>query len=353
MSASTFNPRRLFWPLLFAGTTALASSGCEIALIVAATADDDDGECWDACDCYGECWTDDGVTPPPTSTAPTINIDLPDWPPLGSDGEVQVDASVTEGSLVDAEFFFRNSVRKSFGSSATGATATVSAFGDELGEGYGTLAVEVNVSTGAGARKEVTNMLVDLTAPAAYTDDTILPAQNAELYFWIADAWVVSGYELVVGGEVFTETLEPGYPSTLGVDWDYSLVSIPVESFPVGVHNGDLRVFDAAGNEATFEFPLTIDGLAPDASVDQPTDGATVSGTFPVTVTGADDLPGAVSLEIRVGGALVATGLGPSATVVLDANEFPAGLIDISALAVDEAGNQSAPSVRTITIVHP
>jgi hypothetical protein len=352
VSAATFRPRHLFWPLAFAAASALASSGCEIALIIAATADDDDDGCYGEC-CYGDCSTDDGTTPPPpTSNVPEMTIDVPDWPPVGPDGEVEVTASIPSdaGRLLDAQFVFRKTVTKSFGNTATG---TVSAFGDELGEGLGTLSVEINASNGSGARKEVTNLLVDLTAPSSYADDTILPAQGADLSFWIADAWVVSGYELIVGGKSFTETLEPGYPSTLGVDWDYSLVSIAVEEIPVGVHSGDLRVWDAAGNEATFDFPLTIDGLPPEATVDQPTDGSTVSGSFPVTVSGLDDLPGAVSLEIRVGGALVATGLGPSATVVLDADEFPVGPIEITAIAVDEAGNQSPPSVRTITIAHP
>lgn len=351
MSAAMFRPRHLLWPLLFAGAAALSSSGCEIALIIAATADDDDDDgCYGEC-CYGDCWTDDGVEPPPpTTSVPTMSIDVPDWPPIGPDGKVTVDASIPSGVLRDARFVFRNSITKSFGSTANG---TVFAYGDELGEGLGTLTVDVNASNGSGARKEVTNLLVDLTAPSSYSDDTILPAQGADLYFWIADAWVVSGYELVIGGKTFTETLAPGYPSTIGVEWDYSLVSIPVEELPVGVHSGDLRVWDAAGNEATFDFPLTIDGLPPSASVDQPTDGSSVSGIFPVTVSGLDDLPGTVALEIRVGGALVATGLGPSATVVLDANEFPAGPIEITAVAVDQAGNQSPPSVRTVTISHP
>ena len=56
---------------------------------------------------------------------------------------------------------------------------------------------------------------------------------------------------------------------------------------------------------------------------------------------------------VDLGAKLVATGLGPNATVVLDANEFPVGLTDITAIAVDEAGNQSPPSVRTVTVAHP
>ncbi len=349
MSASRPTYRRLFWPLLFAGTTALASSGCEIALIIAATTADDDGyECYDACECYGDCWTDDDGTQPPTAVPPVIGINIADWPPIGPSGEVEVTASVDSGSLSSVEFDFRHTARKS----VSGVYVTVAARGDELGEGFGTLGVEANTVGGAGARKEVSNLLVDLTPPEAYVDDHVLPAQGASLSFWIADAWVVSSYELTIDDDVFTETLEPGYPETLGVEWDYSLVTIPVEQIDPGVHAGTLLVRDAAGNEATFDFPVTIDGIPPTASLSEPQDGATVSGSFPVTFTGLDELPGDVALELRVGGALVATGIGPTATVVLDAAEFPAGPIDIVVLAVDEAGNESAPSTRTVTIAH-
>lgn len=351
MSARDLLRHRLFWPVCFAAATATASSGCEVVLIIAATADDDDGDyCYDACECYGDCWTDDDGTEPPAPTPPTLTINIADWPPIGPTGEVEVQASTTSGTLSTATFYFRNQFVTGFGATTSG---TVSVNGNDLGEGLGTLAVEVRTSQGAGARQEVTDLLVDLTAPTAYADDTILPASGADLSFWIADAWVVSGYELQVAGKVFSETLEPGYPSTLGVEWDYSLVTIPVSEIPTGVHQGILRVFDAAGNEAILDLPLTIDGIPPTASVDSPAEGAVLSGPFAIDVSGQDDLPGGVSLELRVGGALVATALGPTASVVVDAAEFAEGPIDIAVIAVDEAGNQSAPSVHTVTISHP
>lgn len=341
--------RKMLWPLCFAAATALASSGCEVVLIIAATADDDDGTdyCYDACECYGECG-DDGTNPP--AQPPTVNINIADWPPIGPSGEVEVQAQTTSGSLSTATFYFRNQFVTGFGGTSSGS---VTVTGSDLGEGLGTLAVEVRTSQGAGARKEVSNLLVDLSEPTAYADDTILPASGADLHFWIADAWVVSGYELDIAGKVFSDTLEPGYPSTLGVEWDYSLVSIPVSEIPAGVHQGILRVFDAAGNEAVLDLPVTIDGIPPTASVESPAEGAVLSGPFAIEVTGQDDLPGGVSLELRVGGALIATALGPTASVVVDAAEFAEGQTDISVIAVDEAGNKSPPSVHTVTISHP
>jgi len=331
--------------LLLAASTASASSGCEIALIVAATTDDDD-ECLDACECWGEC---DPIQEP-TPSPPTVTISIPDWPPLGPDGEVTVEAATTNTTLSRATFWFLEQHEESF---SGGTTGTVRASGADLGEGLGTLTVEVRTAGGAWTKKEVTDLLVDLSAPTAYVDDTVLPAAGADLVFWIADAWVVSGYELTVAGKTFTETLEPGYPSTLGTDWDYSLVTIPVTEFPTGVFVGELRVFDAAGNEATIELPLTIDGIPPTAGIQSPAQGADVTGAFPIQVTGIDDLPGNVSLELTIGGALVATANGPTAGVVVDANEFPAGPIDITVIAVDEAGNKSAPSTHTVNVIHP
>lgn len=349
MSLRDLMDRRLLLPLCFAGLTASASSGCEIVLIIAATADDDDYECYDACDCYGECGTDE---PPPTEnpSPPTVTISIPDWPPTGPDTEVKVDAIANGGTLIGATWFFRNKVTSGFGGVSAGSSYV---FGRDLGEGFGTLTVDVETNMNTGTRREVADFLVDLSEPTAYADDTVLPAAGAELNFWIADAWVVSGYELTIAGKTFQDVLEPGYPSTLGVEWDYSLVGIPVSEIPVGVHVGELRVFDAAGNEAVLDLPVTIDGIPPTATIEAPAEGATFTGPFQIDLGGTDDLPGTVSLELRLGGALVATAIGPSASVVVDPAEFPEGALEISVLAVDEAGNKSAPALRTVQIARP
>lgn len=338
--------RRLLWPVLGLALAAAPASGCELALIIIATSDDD-GECLECCG--DECWSDDGWTEPPAATPPTVALQIADWPPIGPTGEVEVVASSPSG-LDRATFTFRYAVTRTF-ADGTG-TQTVRATGAELGEGLGTLQVRVTGRDGAWTERGVANLLVDLSPPTSYFDDSILPASGAELRFWIADAWVVSSYTLEVAGKTFEEQLEPGYPSTFGIDWDYSLVSVPVEEIPVGVHAGVLMVRDAAGNSEVFDFPITIDGIAPTAGITSPADGATLSGTFDVTFTGLDDLPGAVGLELYAGGTLVATGLGPQTSVTLDASELPEGPLEIGARATDEAGNQSTVAVRNVTIVH-
>ncbi|MBL8743704.1 MAG: hypothetical protein JNK04_21490 [Myxococcales bacterium] len=325
--------------------TSLGATGCEWVLLATALSDDDpcDGDpccndpcCGDPC-CQDGCWEE--------SVPPEVTFVIPDWPPIGPDGTVEVQAFSDMG-LSSAAFTFRNSFSKPM----SGVSGSVFAAGSELGEGQGTLVVQVNASDGSFTRASVDDLLVDLGPPTAYLDDTVLPATGSELRFWISDDWVVSGYELDAGGTVFTETLEPGYPSTLGLEWDFSLVSIPVEQLPVGSTVGSLRVFDAAGNNTILELPFVIDGQPPSVDISEPLADAAVSGTFNVAASAADDNPFTVAINIYVGGVLVGTGVAPNTSVTLDASEFPLGPIELTAIAVDAAGNESPVASRNIVI---
>lgn len=322
--------------------TGLGATGCEWVILATAMSDDDpcDGDpcCEDPC-CGGECWEEESVPP-------VVELVIPDWPPIGPNGEVEVQAT-SDAGLSTAAFTFRNSFSKSMNGSSF---ASVFANGTELGEGQGTLVVQVTANDGAFTRTAVDNLLVDLGAPTAYLDDTVLPATGSELRFWISDDWVVSGYELDAGGMIFSETLEPGYPSTLGIEWDFSLVSIPVEQLPIGSTVGSLVVFDAAGNNATLDLPFVIDAIPPSIEISEPLADESVSGSFEVSASASDDNPFTVAINIYLGGVLVGTGVAPTATVALDASEFPLGPIELTALAVDSAGNESPIASRNIVI---
>jgi len=338
---------------LLAIATSLASAGCEWVLLGVALDDDDDEPC-DCCDdeCFDdECFDGECFDPPPPSAPPVVQISIADWPPIGPNGVVTVSASADQG-LSRADFFFKNTYTATFqGVSFSGETATAS--GSNLGEGFGQLDVAVYALDGAFTKSVVQDLLVDLTPPEAYFDQTVLPATGADLTFWMADAWVVSGCELTVGSAILSEQLEQGYPTTLGVEWDFSLVSFAVEQIPVGNHAALLRVWDAAGNEALYDVPIAIDGVPPDVDILEPAEGEVVEETFVVTASASDDMPFATSIEIRVGGALIATGTAPEASFVLSSLDFPVGQTEITALAVDEAGNSSAISTRTVTIAGP
>ena len=343
---ASFNWLGLAAHALVIAATGLGSSGCEWVILATAISDDDPCDGDPCCDdpCCGDpcCWED--CTP--ESVPPTVAFLIPDWPPIGPEAQVEVQTSSNTG-LSSAAFTFRNTFSKPL----NGATSTsVFATGAELGEGQGTLVVQVTANDGAFTRTAVDDLLVDLGAPTAYLDDTVLPATGSELRFWISDDWVVSGYELDVDGLTFTETLEPGYPSTLGVEWDFSLVSIPVEELPVGSTVASLLVFDAAGNSTTLELPLVIDGVPPTIDIEEPAADAAVSGAFQVSASASDDNPFTVSIDIFLGGVLVGTGVAPTATVTLDASEFPLGPIELTAVAVDSAGNESPIASRNLVI---
>lgn len=324
---------------LFAGCVATFSTGCEWVLLGVAVSDDDT-ECLD-CSCDNTCVP----TTPDPADPPTVDILIADWPPIGPDGIVTVEASSDDG-LSGAFFSFRNAINQPMSGLKDSATAN----GSDLGEGLGSLSVTVTSSQLAQTRRQVDGLLVDLTPPTVYVDKTTLPAEGGVFEYWMADAWVVSGSELDVDGTVRTTQLDAGYPDTLGTDWDFSLVAIPTSELPPGSFNATIRVWDAAGNEATFDVPLTIDGVPPVAEILSPAEGETVSGVFQVSAAASDDLAATTEVEFWAGGALVATGTGPSAFVTLDASEFPLGPLEITVYAVDRAGNRSAAASHQIVI---
>jgi hypothetical protein len=303
--------------------------------------------------CFGGCWEgweDDGwVDPGETFAPPTVDFDIPAWPPIGPTDTVTIDA-YSEAGLESIDASFR-SYPTAFLNGET--SASIDFYGDELGEGLGTLDVTVTATDGGWTHRQVENLLVDLSPPTAYFDATVLPAAGATLDFWIADAWVVAGYDLLIGDQTFSGRLPEGYPATLGVEWDYSLVRIPVEELPLGATDGTLLVYDATGNSATFPITVTVDGVAPTSAFASPEEGATVAGTFDVTIDVADDLGGNVAVELYAGGALLTTAVGPHATVTLDASELPTGPLELGVVAIDAAGNRSAPALRTVVVESP
>ncbi len=304
--------------------------------------------------CFGGCWEgweDDGwVDPGEPADPPTVDFSIPEWPPLGPTDALTVSA-YGEAGLASIDASFRSNPTVFLNGELS---ADVDFYGDELGEGLGTLDVTVTGMDGGWAHRQVQNLLVDLTPPTAYFTATILPAEGATLDFWIADAWIVSGYELWVGDQwVSSGSLPEGYPATLGVEWDYSLVRIPVESFPAGATDAQLWVYDAAGNSATLALPITIDGVAPTSAFMAPEEGATVSGTFDLSIDAIDDLAGAVDVEIYAGGTLLTTAVGPHALVTLDASEVPNGPLELGLVAIDEAGNRSGLVTRTVVVENP
>jgi hypothetical protein len=322
---------------------AATQTGCiEIGIAIALSDLDDDEELPPPDD----EWTP--PPPPPQPVPPEVTIQIADWPPIGPSSTLEVNATAANG-VSSATISFRNEVQLW----AEGETSvTFSPSGAELGEGLGRMAVRVTAIDGAWTERAVDDLLVDLSPPVAVLGPTTLPASGASFDFWMGDAWVVSSARFEFAGAIVEEVLPEGYPDTLGVSWDYSLVRVPVEQLPATTDVATITVRDAAGNEAVEQFTLSIDGEPPEASFAAPAEGATVSGVFQVVVDAFDAQPGPVVVELQAGGAPLATATGPEAVLFLDAAELAAGPLALTAVAYDEAGNASAPAHLEVVVDH-
>jgi hypothetical protein len=293
-------------------------------------------------------------TPAPTPTLPPTqpaarppsfgSVTIADWPPIGKTSGVQASVSDPDSNLSTVELSFKNKVTRA----VSGGSATVSATGSELGEGFGTLTLTARDTTTAFARRTVLDLLVDLTPPEITLGQTVVAASGS-LELWVGDAWILGKVELEFGGELLTHAFEPGYPSTVGNTWDYSLVKFPMAELPAVEDEATIKAVDAAGNSVSETFTLVIDGAPPLVAITSPAEGATASGKLSVTISASDAGDGPVWIELSLGGTPVANGTGPSATLSIDTTEFAPGPTQLTAIATDRAGNQSTIS-RSIVI---
>ncbi len=297
----------------------------------------------------------DTFAPPPqagpsTTTRdepPTIvSIDVPEWPPIGPTGAVRVAAS-DDVRLARAEAVFARSSSLSL----SGAYETFSLSGADLGEGFGELLLRVTDSNGGWAERRVTGLLVDLTPPTVQTFETIVPArgEHARVDLWVADAWVLGDVVLEFQGKAARHALPEAYPSTLGKQWDGTLVSFDASALPAGRSQATVTARDAAGNVASDAFTLHIDAIAPVVAISSPAPGTVVTERFDVVVTASDVLHGRVWVDVFVGGAPVARTAG-SGAVTVDPSELPVGPTSIAVVAFDEAGNESTPVTVDVVI---
>lgn len=286
------------------------------------------------------------VPEPAPDLAPHIEVQVPYWPPLGPDSALTV--TVSDDSGLDF-------VQVSFGYDLLffpfGLSEDIIVRADELGEGLGNLeviAVDVH-----GQRQDaiVNGVLVDLTPPEITLGDVIVRhGEGSVVELWATDAWVLGHVELAVGETVSTYDFEDAYPSTLGESWHYQLVQFPSQDFAQGTHDAVVTLFDGAGNSTQTMFALTLDGEVPTVAITSPEPDAVVSGLFEVALTAADDGTGPVAIELRVNGIPVATAVGPTATVQLDAATLTPGPAELTAVATDQAGNESTVATVPITV---
>jgi hypothetical protein len=280
------------------------------------------------------------AAPAPANSPPDIvNINIAEWPPLGANSEIQVEVRDVDSNLSTLELTFRE--RITFSAAGTGSNEIATINGWQLGEGLGTLTLVAEDTFGATATRWVENLLVDLSPPEITLGETILPGDGF-VEAWIADAWVIGSATLRVGDVLLEHDFEDGYPSTLGEEWDYSLVKFDTSQLPEGHSEATMTAYDAAGNSTDTSFTLTIDSIPPDVQITSPAANTTVSGPFQVNLSATDPGDGPVWIEVSIGGTPAASAVGPSAIVALNADELTPGPVNLEAVAIDQAGNRSS-----------
>ena len=291
-------------------------------------------------------YDDDSWEQPDNPSVPTIHsLNLPDWPPLGPESSLSVTVSDVES--VRLEFQFAKYTERLLAA----GTSTTEVTGIELGEGLGDLSITAVNSSGGRAGVDVNDLLIDLSEPEITLGATALRHGVDSMFeFWVSDAWVLGEVELTVGDLTVKHDFEDGYPSTLGVEYDYSLVQFPTTAFQAGKQSAEIRVVDAAGNATVNFFELTLDGQAPDVDLLSPTQGTVIDGPFSVVATAVDDMEGQIWIEASINGTPVGNAPGPEALIQVDPSEFTTGPAELAVVAYDEVGNRSEPVTIGITI---
>lgn len=286
-----------------------------------------------------------------TKSAPHIEeIDIPAWPPLGPDGRVTVTAT-DEHALASIQASFNNVPWRSF----SGTRATISFTGRELGEGFGTLAFEVRDIDNGKARREVHDLVVDLSPPTIQLERATVSSSKGgvegQIAFWVRDAFVLGSLEMTFGGKTMTYEFPRAYPATIGKAWDVSRVAFSAKDLPEGDGKAVVIARDAAGNSTTSEIAIRLDGTPPTVGITSPPPNTTVHDSFELALVGQDVASTqAVNIDVFVGGSLAATVLGPASNLTIDCNTLPKGPVEIRAIARDEAGNTSAAANLTVIV---
>ncbi len=291
----------------------------------------------------------------PPAEPPTIRaIEIPTFPPLGpaSRFDVVVDSRDAWAALTAT---FKNRVT-AFATASSNGRARAAVRARDLGEGQGTLVLEVCDLLNACSARAVEDLIVDLSPPEIEPERLVaspkVSGTAGQIAFWVADDWVLGDVRLETFGKVLTRDFPKAYPSTLGKAWDVSRVAFDASLLGESSGVASLVARDAAGNEVRRSFQLVVDGTPPTATITAPLEGAHVAGgTFAVRAA-ALDVGGTTTpptLELWIGGARVAELPGPAIDVDVDTATLPPGPVEVRVLARDEAGNESAPIVRTIT----
>jgi hypothetical protein len=200
----------------------------------------------------------------------------------------------------------------------------------------------------------VNDFLVDMTPPEVDLESpTVSPSLagiEGQVAVWVSDAWVLGSVDFTFGGKTLHYDFPKAYPATVGTEWDVSRVAFAAKDLPEKEGDATVVVRDAAGNARTETFHLRIDGTAPTVAITQPANGASVTGTFDVSVTAVDEGPTPPIVELWVGGARILEAAAPLGAIGVDTSTLPSGPVELKAIARDPAGNRSPLSTILVNV---
>ncbi len=219
--------------------------------------------------------------------------------------------------------------------------ADLGAAGFDIEHGWG------RVDAGAAVRAAIdADLQADTQAPRVAVTR---PLGAATVSGWVPidvtaiDDRGIARVELRVGGRtVATDTTAP-----FAFSWDSTQVT-----------NGGVQItavaVDTAGRTAT-SAPVAVtvgnaaDAVAPSVRIDNPREGALVSGRLEIAVSASDDRGSAgLTQTLAINGRVVATASGGLLAYTWNLRRVPAGRYTIEAVARDAAGNTATRSVTVL-----
>jgi hypothetical protein len=124
------------------------------------------------------------------------------------------------------------------------------------------------------------------------------------------------------------------------VTWLAELDTTPLAD---GSHTASVTMVDGVGNRRTYSTAFTVDNTPPAVALNRPSAGSFVSGVTTIVATANDARSGVDSITIKANGLPVGTcERAATCSLPFDTTKLPDGTLQITATALDRAGNTSA-----------
>jgi hypothetical protein len=148
---------------------------------------------------------------------------------------------------------------------------------------------------------------------------------------------------------IFSDAVAVGRGTAVG-----GMYSVATAALSAGTKRITATATDAAGNVSASSggLSITVDTTAPTIAIDSPANGATVSGSVPVTATAADD--GSISsVQFLLDGVVLdAEDTAAPYAVPWDTTHASNGAHMLTAVARDIAGNRTASAAVSVTVAN-